>query len=79
MRAEATYGSFLLGNTYINHFGLWPTSAQRPQTRIMDNGIWRPGLWDYEIWSQGLWDNKIWSRGLWDYESAIIPRMEVVE
>ena len=49
-------GAILLGNTYINHFGLWTTSAQRPQTRIMDNMIWRPGLWDYEIWSPGLWD-----------------------
>ena len=49
-------GAILLGNAHINHFGLWTTSAQRPQTRIMDNRIWRPGLWDYEIWSPGLWD-----------------------
>ena len=65
--------SVLLGNTYIHHFGFWTTGAQRPQTRIIDNGIWRPGLWGIEIWSPGLWDNDIWSQGLWDNESAIIP------
>ena len=71
-------GAILFGKTYINYFGLWTTNAQRPQTRIMDNMIRRPGLWDYEIWSHGLWDYEDQSHGLWDYESAIIPRMEVV-
>ena len=70
-------GAISLGNAYINHFGLWTTRAQRPQTRIMDNMIQRPGLWDYEIWSPGLWDYENQSQGLWDYESAIIPRMGV--
>ena len=53
------------------------SGAQRPQTRIMANGIWRPRLWHMEIWSLELWDIEIWSQELLDNERGLIPRMKL--